>query len=67
MKDEQQALKRLKNDTNIVVLLADKGRVTVVMGNTYYFDKMDVLLNLKLNIILSATSRGYHANSETLK
>ena len=30
-KDEQQVLKRLKNDNNIVILPADKGRVTVVM------------------------------------
>jgi len=66
-KDEQQALKRMKNDTNIVILLADKGRVTVVMEKADYFDKMDTLLNLNLNIISSATSRGHHANSETLK
>ena len=33
-KDEQQALKRLKNDKNIVILPADKGRVTVVMDKT---------------------------------
>ena len=66
-KDEQQALKRMQNDTNIVILLADKGRVTVVMEKADYFDKMDTLLNLNLNIISSATSRGHHANSETLK
>jgi len=66
-KDEQQVLKRMKNDTNIVVLLADKGHVTVVMEKADYFDKMDALLNLNLNIISSATSRGHHANSETLK
>ena len=33
-KDEQQALKRLKNDKDIVILPADKGRVTVVMNKT---------------------------------
>ena len=43
-KDEQQALKRLKNDDNIVVLPADKGRVTVVMDKTDYFYKMDALV-----------------------
>ena len=37
-KDEQQALKRLKNDNDIVMLPADKGRVTVVMDKTDYFD-----------------------------
>jgi len=37
-KDEQQALKRLKNDNNIVILPADKGRVTVVIDKTDYFD-----------------------------
>ena len=46
-KDKQQALKRLKNDNNIVILPADKGRVTVVMDKTDYFDKMDALVNDK--------------------
>ena len=46
-KDEQKALKRLKNDNNIVILPADKGRVTVVMDKTDYFDKMDALVNDK--------------------
>ena len=46
-KDEQQALKRLKNENNIVKLPADKGRVTVVMDKTDYFDKMDALVNDK--------------------
>ncbi|XP_073231504.1 uncharacterized protein [Porites lutea] len=46
-KDEQQALKRPKNDNNIVILPADKGRVTVVMDKTDYFDKMDALVNDK--------------------
>ena len=45
-KDEQQAMKRLKND-NIVILPADKGRVTVVKDKTDYFDKMDALVNDK--------------------
>ena len=46
-KDEQQALKRLKNDNNIIILPADKGRVTVFMDKTVYFDKMDALVNDK--------------------
>jgi len=46
-KDEQQALKRLKNGNNIVILPGDKGRVTVVMDKTDYFDKMDALVNDK--------------------
>ena len=46
-KDKQQALKRLKNDNDIVILPADKGRVTVVMDKTDYFDKMDALVNDK--------------------
>ena len=46
-KDEQQALKRLKNDNNIVILPADKARVTVVMDKTDYFGKMDALVNDK--------------------
>ncbi|XP_078355921.1 uncharacterized protein LOC144640707, partial [Oculina patagonica] len=46
-KDEQQALKRLKTDDNIVILPADKGRVTVVMDKTDYYHKMDALVNDK--------------------
>ena len=46
-KDEQRALKRLKNDESIVILPADKGQVTVVMDKTDYFDKMDALVNDK--------------------
>ena len=46
-KDERQALKRLKTDDNIVILSADKGRVTVVMDKTDYYDKMDALVNDK--------------------
>ena len=45
--DEQRALKRLKTDQNIVILPADKGRVTVVMDKTNYNDKMDSLANDK--------------------
>ena len=44
---EQKALKRLKTDENIVILPADKGRVTVVMDKTDYNDKMDTLVNDK--------------------
>ena len=46
-KDERQALKRLETDENIVILPADKGRVTVVMDKTDYYDKMDTLVNDK--------------------
>ena len=46
-KDERQAPKRLKTDENIVILPADKGRVTVVMDKTDYYDKMDTLVNDK--------------------
>ena len=46
-KDERQALKRLKTDEDIVILPADKGRVTVVMEKTDYYDKMDTLVNDK--------------------
>ena len=46
-KDEQHALKRLKNDKDITILPADKGRVTVVMDKTDYHDKMDALVNDK--------------------
>ena len=44
-KDELHALKRLKNDKDIVTLPADKGRVTVVMDKKDYTDKMDSLVN----------------------
>ena len=45
-KDEQHALKGLKNDKNII-LPADKGQVTVVMDKTDYLDKMDALVKDK--------------------
>ena len=45
-RDEQQALKRLKNDKDIVII-ADKGRVAVVMNKTDYHDKIDALVNDK--------------------
>ena len=45
--DEHKALKRLKTGENIVILPADKGRVTVVMDKTDYNDKMDSPVNDK--------------------
>ena len=44
---EKQVLKQLKHDENIIILPADKGRVTVVMDKTDYYDKMDELVNDK--------------------
>ena len=41
------ALKRLKNDKDIVILPADKGRVTVVIDKKDYTHKMDSLVNDK--------------------
>ena len=46
-KAEQHTLKRLKNDEDIVILPADKRRVTVVMDKTVYHYKMDALVNDK--------------------
>ena len=46
-KDERQVLKQLKTDEDIVILPADKGRVTVVMDKTDYYDKMDTLVDDK--------------------
>lgn len=45
--DEHRALKRLKTDKKIVILPADKGRMTVIMDRTDYNDKMDALGNDK--------------------
>ena len=39
--------RRLRNDKDIVILPADKGRVTVVMDKNDYTDKMDTLVNDK--------------------
>ena len=44
-KDELNALRRLRNDKDIVILPADKGRVTVVMDKKDCTDKMDSLVN----------------------
>ena len=45
MKDELHALKRLKNDEDIVILFPDKGLVAVVMDKKHYTVKMDSLVN----------------------
>ena len=44
-KDEGKALKQMKTDEDVVILSADKGRVTAVMDKTDYFNKMDTLVN----------------------
>ena len=46
-KDELHALRRLRNDKDIVLLPADRRRVTVVMDKKDYTDKMDSLVNDK--------------------
>ena len=46
-KHELHTLKRLKNDKEIVIFPADKGRVTVVMDKKDYTDKMDSLVSDK--------------------
>ena len=65
-KDERQALKRRKNDENIVIHPADKGRVTVVMDSTDYYDKMDPLVTDKLRSYEEVTklneARSQHFN-----
>lgn len=43
-KSELQALKNLKNDKNIIILPADKGRMTVIMNRTDYFTKAEQLV-----------------------
>ena len=43
-KDKLHALKRLKNDKDIVILASDKGLVTVFMDKKNYSDKMDSLV-----------------------
>ena len=45
--NEHRALKRLKTDENIVILPANRGRVTVIIDKTDYNDKMDGLGNDK--------------------
>ena len=46
-KNELHALRRLRNDKDILILSEDKGRVTVVMDNKDYTDKMHSLVNDK--------------------
>ena len=43
-KTERQTLKTLRNDPNIIILPADKGRTTVVMDKTDYSNKARKLL-----------------------
>ena len=44
-KEEQQALKELKEDKDIVILKADKGNCTVIMHRPDYDQKINALLN----------------------
>ena len=44
-KDEKQAMDNLKHDSNIVILPADKGRMTVVLDKPDYINKAKALLN----------------------
>ena len=67
-KDERQALKGLKNDDDIVILPADKGRVTVVMDKKDYHDKMDTLYWLTINRLtkyLNETRRRHFNENST--
>ena len=43
--EEEEALKKLKQDENIVILKADKGNSTVVMNAQEYDDKINCLLS----------------------
>ena len=54
-KDEQQALKRLKNDNNLVILPADKGRVTELL-------EIRALELLGIKSVLLQFFSGYLAN-----
>ena len=45
--DERQTLKRPNTDQDIVILSAYKGRVTIVMDKTDYYDNMHTLVNDK--------------------
>ena len=53
-KDEQEALKRLKNDNNIVILPADKGRVTVVITTNKLTKDLNVTQRQLFNVNLTA-------------
>ena len=44
-KTEQKAIKDLQNDNEIIILPADKGRMTVIMNKSDYIDKANTLLN----------------------
>ena len=63
-KDERQALKRLRNDNDILILPADKRRVTVVMDKTDYHHKTNLLTTNKLTKYLNET-RLQHFNKNS--
>ena len=44
-KEEEQALKELKEDKDIVIFKADKGNCTVIMDRPDYDQKINALLN----------------------
>ena len=43
--EEEQALKELKQDVNIVILKADKGNSTVAINTQEYYNKINCLLS----------------------
>ena len=44
-REERQAIKDLKKDNNIVILPADKGKITVVLDSSTYEEKVNALLS----------------------
>ena len=44
-RNERQAIKDLKKDNNIVILPADKGKITVVLDSNTYEEKVNALLS----------------------
>ena len=64
-KDKRQGLKRLRNDNDILILPADKRRVTVVMDKTDYHDKMDELVSDNKLTKYSKETRLQHFNENS--
>ena len=53
MKEQQEALKSLKEDNSIMVLPADKGRASVILDTDTYHAKMSALIDSRPHQLLN--------------
>ena len=61
---EMKALKELRKDQNIVILPADKGRATIILGTRDYDNKFWTLLETKIPAKTRSWPHPYSADKD---